>query len=70
MKNTLSNAKQAKKIKNKLILVSNSFLNTKQLLNILQKTPSNHVYTRPAKGGGTWQYVTGTYVKKVLNYVA
>lgn len=39
-----------------------------QLLTILQKTPREHVYTRPAKGGGTWDYVTGTYVKKVLNF--
>lgn len=40
-----------------------------QLLKMLQKTPSNHIYRRPAKGGGEWEYVTGTYVKKVLNYV-
>ncbi len=41
----------------------------KQLLFILQKTPANHISHRPAKGGGTWDYVTGVYVKKVLNYV-
>jgi len=34
----------------------------------LQKTPKEHIYTRPAKGGGEWEYVTGVYVKKVLNY--
>lgn len=39
-----------------------------QILHITQKTPLSHVYTRPAKGGGTWDYVTGVYVKKVLNY--
>lgn len=40
-----------------------------QLLQILQRTPKQHIHTRPAKGGGTWDYVSGTYVKKVLNYV-
>lgn len=35
---------------------------------MMQKTPKAHVYKRPAKGGGVWEYVTGTYVKKVLNY--
>ena len=40
-----------------------------QLIHILQRTPKDHIYTRPAKGGGVWDYVTGTYVKKVLNYV-
>lgn len=42
---------------------------TEQLVHILQSTPKEHIYTRPAKGGGTWDYVTGVYVKKVLNYV-
>lgn len=46
-----------------------SDLNEKQLLHILQRTPGTHVYNRPAKGGGSWDYVTGVYVKKVLNYV-
>lgn len=44
-------------------------LYSEQLVHILQKTPANHIYKRPAKGGGEWEYVTGAYVKKVLNYV-
>lgn len=40
-----------------------------QLLFMLQETPKEHIYKRPGKGGGQWDYVTGTYVKKVLNYV-
>lgn len=52
----------------KLTLIP-SPLKAQQLLTILQKTPPSHVYRRPAKGGGEWEYVTGTYVKKVLNYV-
>lgn len=51
----------------KLSLVPNA-LNTKQVLFVLQKTPKAHIYQRPGKGGGMWDFVTGTYVKKVLNY--
>jgi len=39
-----------------------------QFLHIAQSTPKEHIYSRPAKGGGTWDYVTGVYVKKVLNF--
>jgi|GEM_PF-1310429 len=51
----------------KLSLVPNA-LNPKQVLFVLQKTPANHIYQRPGKGGGMWDFVTGTYIKKVLNY--
>lgn len=44
-------------------------LSSEQILHIMQKTPKEHIYQRPAKGGGVWDYVTGTYVEKVLNYV-
>lgn len=64
----LVKAQKSRKI-SKALMLAPSFLKAQQLLHILQKTPSEHVYTRPAKGGGTWDYVTGTYVKKVLNYV-
>lgn len=50
-----------------LAKVENNMLNTGQLQYLLQKTPKNHIYQRKAKGGGTWDYVTGTYIKKVLN---
>jgi hypothetical protein len=50
-----------------LALVEDNSLNPKQLKQLLQKTPSQYVKTRPAKGGGNWEYVTGGYVKKVLN---
>lgn len=55
--------------KGKLMLVTGSPITTKQILTMFQRTPQKHVHTRPAKGGGTWDYVTATYVKKVLNYV-
>lgn len=45
----------------------NNLLNANQLNYLLKKTPESHKYKRPAKGGGEWDYVTGVYVKKVLN---
>lgn len=50
-----------------LSLVENNALNASQLKQLLKKTPPQYVHTRPAKGGGTWEYVTGGYVRKVLN---
>jgi len=40
-----------------------------QVIRLVQRTPPQHVYTRPGKGGGRWSYVTGNYVEKVLNFV-
>lgn len=45
-----------------------SVFSNQQLLVLLQKTPNRYIRTRPAKGGGTWDYVSGAYVKKTLNY--
>lgn len=53
--------------KKDLSLVSDNTLNEKQLDFILKRTPKQFLKTRPAKGGGTWTYVSGGYVKKVLN---
>ena len=50
-----------------LSLVENNSLNGQQLQMILKKTPAQFVKKRPAKGGGTWDYVTGGYIKKCLN---
>lgn len=50
-----------------LSLVEVNALTGAQLKQLLKKTPPQYVHTRPAKGGGTWEYVTGGYVKKVLN---
>lgn len=46
-----------------------SWLAEKQVLRVLQKTPPAHIFKRPGKGGKEFHYVTGTYVKKVLNFV-
>lgn len=50
-----------------LSLVDNNSLNPKQLQLLLKKTPAQYVKQRPAKGGGQWSYVSGGYVRKVLN---
>ncbi|MDB9980469.1 RAD52 family DNA repair protein, partial [bacterium] len=50
-----------------LSLVDNMLLNTKQVGLLTKRTPAKYLMTRPAKGGGQWTYVTGAYMKKVLN---
>lgn len=62
-----------KQSKNALTLYEKLGLNSEnilpeQILHMMQRTPKDHVYSRPAKGGGNWDFVTGTYVEKVLNY--
>ena len=47
--------------------VKDNSLNAEQLKIILKRTPKDYVKKRPAKGGGEWEYVTGGYVKKMLN---
>ena len=48
-------------------LAESNVLNAKQLQILFKATPPQHIYSRKAKGAGNWNYVTGTYVKKVLN---
>lgn len=50
-------------------MIADSPITKKQVLKIFQQTPQQHVHSRPGKGGGQWNFVTGVYVKKVLNYV-
>lgn len=53
--------------KGDLALVENNLLNIKQAQLLLSPTPAQYVKKRPAKGGGTWDFVSGGYVKKQLN---
>jgi len=55
--------------KSELAKAHKNMLNADQLTFLLKKTPKEHIYTRPAKGGGNWNFVTGVYVKKVLNLI-
>lgn len=50
-----------------LALVNNNVLNEKQLAYILKPTAPQYIKQRPAKGGGQWAYISGGYVRKVLN---
>jgi hypothetical protein len=50
-------------------LIDNPSITRKQLEFLTGHTPKNQIYKRPAKGGGEWEYVKGSWVKKVLNYV-
>ena len=49
------------------LLKVNSDLNTDQIKKFFTQTPREKIKTRPAKGGGTWDYVAGSYVTQVLN---
>jgi hypothetical protein len=42
-------------------------LSVGQLNGVIGKTPEKAKKVRPAKGGGTWTYVSGSYMKKQLN---
>lgn len=53
--------------KNKYSLTK-TWLSEKQLIRVLQKTPPQHVHKRKGRGGMEFEYVTGTYMKKCLNY--
>lgn len=60
---------------NKTIMITTSdisktkdlILSVDQLNTVIGKTPAKAKKTRPAKGGGTWLYVSGSYMKKQLN---
>lgn len=61
-------SKEVKQITEKeLTKAGTNILNSDQLAYLFSPTPKSQVYQRPAKGGGTWDFVTGVYVKKVLN---
>jgi hypothetical protein len=54
--------------KKKFLIPSSTPIQPEQALYIAQKTPSQHIYTRKGKGGQVFDYVKGSYVKKVLNF--
>ena len=49
-------------------MIPKTWMSERQVVRLVQKTPAEHIYTRPGKGGQRWSYVTGNYVEKVLNY--
>ena len=50
-----------------VILKVDSDLTTDQVQKFFTKTPASKIKQRPAKGGGSWDYVSGSYVTQVLN---
>ena len=53
----------------KKLTIPKTWLNEAQILRMVQKTPREHIYRRPGKGGQAFDYVTGSYIEKVLNFV-
>ena len=51
------------------LMIPESPLREEQVRAILQRTDPRNIRTRPAPGGGTVEYVTGTYIKKALNFL-
>lgn len=52
----------------KKLTIPKTWLSEKQITRLVETTPPQYVYKRPAKGGGTWDYVTVSYVQRVLDY--
>lgn len=48
--------------------LQNTFIKEKQILKMLQRTPAEHRHKRQGRGGQEFEYVTGVYIKKVLNF--
>lgn len=46
---------------------TDSIFNANQIQKIFNSTPKKWVYSRPAKGGGNWTYVRGSYVRRTLD---
>lgn len=53
----------------KKMALTPTWISSQQLIKIVQRTPQEHIYERPGKGGKNFTYVTGNYVTKVLNFV-
>ncbi len=54
---------------NSKYMIMKSWISESQVLKVIQRTPPQHIYKRKGRGGQTFDYVTGTYVTKVLNFV-
>lgn len=50
-------------------MIPNTWMSERQVVRIVQKTPPQHIYRRKGKGGQVFDYVTGHYVTKILNFV-
>ena len=57
----------AKEVNVNALIKTESGLDIKQVQKFFTATPKDKVLSRPAKGGGQWDYVAGSYVTQVLN---
>lgn len=53
----------------KALTIRKSWLSESQLHRMLQRTPREQVYRRKGKGGQAFDYVTGSYCVKWLNFI-
>ena len=53
----------------KKLTIPKTWLSDNQIVRMVQQTPKQHVYRRAGRGGKYFDYVTGSYVIKVLNFV-
>lgn len=58
---------QVRKIEKDAILRVDTGMTVDQVQKFFTATPKDKIKQRPAKGGGTWNYVEGSYVTQVLN---
>lgn len=52
----------------KSLTIPKTWLSVKQITRLVEKTPAQYVYKRPGKGGKQWDYVTVSYIQRVLDY--
>lgn len=53
----------------KKLTIPKTWVSEAQLTKVLQSTPKQYLYQKPGKGGGTFTYVTVSYIQKALNYI-
>lgn len=51
------------------LAMQKTWVSNTQIMRLVERTPAKYVYKRPAKGGGQWDYVTVSYVQRVLDFV-
>ncbi len=57
----------SKTVELKNIIRTETGLSLEQIQKFFSETPKEKILTRSAKGGGSWDYVAGSYVTQVLN---
>ena len=53
---------------NKKLTIPKTWLTSAQIIRLVERTPKEQIYKRPGKGGKTFDYVTVSYIQRVLDY--